>query len=118
MLTHPYFPFSSEVMFTNFLILVFIAYSPISLCFFFFDSWMYCLPPGTMSGIAYAFINSWMSVYSNEWCNYPSGQMHELGHNFGYAHSNEGTTNYGDQSGMMGYSYSQDEGPVSKSFQH
>jgi hypothetical protein len=39
--------------------------------------------------------------------------MHELGHNFGYAHSNEGTTNYGDQSGMMGYSYSQDEGPVS-----
>lgn len=71
-------------------------------------------PPGTMSGIAYAFINSWMSVYSNEWCNYPSAQIHELGHNFGYAHSNEGTQNYGDQSGMMGYSYSQDEGPVSK----
>jgi len=76
------------------------------------NHWMYCLPPGTMSGIAYAFINSWMSVYSNEWCNYPSGQIHELGHNFGYAHSNEGTTNYGDQSGMMGYSYGQDEGPV------
>jgi len=31
---------------------------------------MYCLPPGTMSGIAYAFINSWNSVYSNEWCTY------------------------------------------------
>ena len=75
---------------------------------------MYCLPPGTLSGIAYAFINSWMSVYSNEWCNYPSGQIHELGHNFGYAHSNEGTTNYDDRSGMMGYSYSKDEGPVSK----
>jgi len=34
--------------------------------------------------------------------------------NFGYAHSNEGTQSYADQSGMMGYSYSQDEGPVSK----
>jgi hypothetical protein len=43
------------------------------------DHWMYCLPPGVMNGIAYAFINSWMSVYSNEWCNYPSGQIHELG---------------------------------------
>jgi hypothetical protein len=32
--------------------------------------------------------------------------------NFGYAHSNEGTQSYADQSGMMGYSYSQDEGPV------
>ena len=39
---------------------------------------MYCLPSGTMSGIAYAFVNSWMSVYSNNWCNYPSGQMHEV----------------------------------------
>jgi len=66
-----------------------------------------------MSGIAYAYVNSWMSVYSNEWCNHPSGQMHELGHNFGYAHSNE-RGSYQDQSGMMGYSYPQDEGPVSK----
>lgn len=76
------------------------------------DHWMYCLPPGVMGGIAYAFVNSWMSVYSNQWCNYPSAQVHELGHNFNYAHSNEGSTNYADQSGMMGYSYSQDEGPV------
>ena len=39
---------------------------------------MYCLPSGTMDGIAYAYINSWNSVYSNEWCNYVSGQMHEV----------------------------------------
>jgi hypothetical protein len=38
---------------------------------------MYCLPSGVMSGIAYAYINSWNSVYSNEWCNYLSAQMHE-----------------------------------------
>jgi hypothetical protein len=31
---------------------------------------MYCLPPNTMSGIAYAYINSWNSVYSNQWCTY------------------------------------------------
>ena len=28
---------------------------------------MYCLPPGTMSGIAYAGVNSWYSVYSDNW---------------------------------------------------
>lgn len=31
------------------------------------DYVMYCLPPGTMSGIAYAYINSWNSVYSDNW---------------------------------------------------
>eukprot|EP00984_Skeletonema_dohrnii_P001833 scaffold607_cov146-Skeletonema_dohrnii-CCMP3373.AAC.1 len=75
------------------------------------DYWMYCLPPGTSgSWIAYAYINSYISVYNNQWCNYPSGQMHEIGHNLGYAHSGESQT-YDDQSGMMGYSYSQDDGP-------
>jgi hypothetical protein len=73
---------------------------------------MYCLPSGTMDGIAYAYINSWNSVYSNEWCNYVSGQMHEIGHNLGYAHSNEGGQSYADQTGLMGYSYGQDDGPT------
>ena len=37
--------------------------------------------------------------------------MHEVGHNLGLAHANEAGT-YNDKSGMMGYSYSQDNGPV------
>lgn len=45
-------------------------------------------------------------------CNYPSAQMHEIGHNLNFAHSNEGATSYADQSGMMGYSYSNDDGPI------
>ena len=45
-----------------------------------FDYVMTCIPPGTNGGwIAYAYINHWHSVYNNNWCNYPSGQMHELG---------------------------------------
>lgn len=43
------------------------------------DHVMLCLPPGTSgSWIAYAYINSWLSVYNNQWCNYVSGQMHEV----------------------------------------
>ncbi|KAI2498223.1 Gametolysin peptidase M11 [Fragilaria crotonensis] len=73
---------------------------------------MFCLPPGTSgSWIAYAIINGWRSVYNDKWCQYPSGQMHELGHNLNLAHSSEGSSAYGDQSGLMGYSYSVDETP-------
>lgn len=39
---------------------------------------MYCLPAQAMNGIAYAFVNSWMSVYKDTWCNSPSGQIHEV----------------------------------------
>ncbi len=37
--------------------------SPVNLA----DHVLYCLPSGTMSGIAYAYIDSWMSVYSDQW---------------------------------------------------
>jgi len=37
--------------------------------------------------------------------------MHEVGHNLGLGHSNEGETAYGDQSALMGYSYDSDDGP-------
>ena len=53
---------------------VFGVRSPVELA----DHVMYCLPSGTMLGIAYAYINSWSSVFSNEWCNYVSVQMHEV----------------------------------------
>jgi hypothetical protein len=66
---------------------------------------MACLPNDTLNGgstnwIAYAYINSWLSVYKGPWCAYPSGQMHELGHNLNLAHSGEYST-YDDQSGMV-----------------
>merc|ERR1712232_1129391 len=46
-----------------------------------------------------------------KWCQSVSAQMHEVGHNLGLGHSNQGTTAYGDQSSMMGYSYDSDDGP-------
>jgi hypothetical protein len=44
-------------------------------------------------------------VYNNDWCRYPSGQVHEIGHNLGLNHAGEGSEEYGDQTGFMGYSY-------------
>ena len=42
-----------------------------------FDYVMVCVPPGTSGNwIAYAYVNHWLSVYNNQWCNYVSGQMH------------------------------------------
>ncbi|KAI2504207.1 Gametolysin peptidase M11 [Fragilaria crotonensis] len=79
----------------------------------FADHVMVCMPPGTSGGwIAYAYINHWLSVFNNQWCGYPSGLLHELGHNLNLAHSSEGSTEYGDQSGLMGYSYGNDDGPI------
>jgi hypothetical protein len=66
-----------------------------------FDHVMICTPNGATGGIAYAYINSWLSVYNDDWCNYPSAQLHEIGHNLGLAHSGEGSVTYGDQSGMV-----------------
>ena len=44
------------------------------------DHVIVCMPAGTAGGwIAYAYVNSWLSVYNNNWCRYPSGLMHELG---------------------------------------
>ena len=40
---------------------------------------MYCLPAGTMSGIAYANINNWRSVYSDNWCTFVSAQGESWG---------------------------------------
>ncbi|KAL7534367.1 hypothetical protein ACHAXR_005826, partial [Thalassiosira sp. AJA248-18] len=72
------------------------------------DYVMVCVPDASMGGIAYAYVNHWLSVYKNNWCTYPSAQLHEVGHNLNLAHSGE-TETYDDQSGFMGFSYSQDE---------
>jgi len=36
---------------------------------------------------AYAYVNSWLSVYQNKYHYMPAVQMHEIGHNFNLAHS-------------------------------
>ena len=41
------------------------------------DHVMYCLPSGIVT-TAFALFGSWSSWYNNEWCNSPSGQMHEV----------------------------------------
>lgn len=68
------------------------------------DHVMYCLPPNTMRGIAYAYINNWLSVYNDDWCTYPSSGVHELGHNLGLLHSGKGNDVYGDTSAMVSQS--------------
>jgi hypothetical protein len=73
------------------------------------DHTMLCIPSGTTGGwIGYAYYNWYLSVYNDNWCLYPSIQMHEIGHNWDLYHSSQGDNEYGDQSGMMGYSYSSD----------
>jgi hypothetical protein len=77
-----------------------------------YDYTMLCLPPGTLGGwIGYAYIGHYLSVFNDQWCTYPSIQLHEIGHNLAMGHSGEGSRSsnqYDDKSGMMGYSYSQD----------
>ena len=36
------------------------------------------------------------TVYRDDWCGSNSAQLHEVGHNFGFGHSGEGTSEYGD----------------------
>jgi len=86
------------------------------------DHVMYCLPDGAFGGVGYAIMNRGLSVYNDKICTSVSTQMHEVGHNLNLGHSSEGSEQYGDQSGMMGYSYRSSEAPkmcynAAKSFQ-
>ncbi len=62
--------------------------------------------------IAYGYINHWLSVYNDNFCKSMSTQVHEIGHNLGLAHSAKDGVSYGDKSGMMGFSYNRDDGPL------
>ena len=71
-----------------------------------FDHVMLCLPPDALgTWVAYAYINSFLSVYKDKWCTYISSQMHEVGHNLGLDHAGIPDNEYGDTTGMMGFSY-------------
>lgn len=76
------------------------------------DRVMLCMPKGTGNWIAYAYVNHWLSVFNDDWCQQLSSQMHEFGHNFGLPHSGRGGDDYSDKSGMMGYSFKDDYGPL------
>jgi len=54
------------------------------------DHLMYCYPKDAVNAIAYAYANSWMSTYKDQWTTYLTTQMHELGHNLDLGHSGEG----------------------------
>lgn len=76
-----------------------------------FDHVMLCMPPGTVSNsgspnwAAYGIVNGYVTIYNDNWCTSVSANMHEIGHNLGLRHSNEGTQSYEDKTGLMGSSY-------------
>lgn len=71
---------------------------------------MFCMPPGTGNWLAYAFSNHKYTFYNNNWCTSVTVQVHEVGHNLGLAHSGQlHKSNYDDQTGMMGYSFNEDD---------
>mmetsp|Transcript_10646 Transcript_10646/g.25711 ORF Transcript_10646/g.25711 Transcript_10646/m.25711 type:complete len:488 (-) Transcript_10646:96-1559(-) len=81
-----------------------------------FDHVMLCLPPGTQrygspAWRAYAYVNHYLSVYHDTWCNYPKTSVHELAHNFGLAHSWI-SREQGQEETVMGRGYPVDEGPM------
>ena len=79
-----------------------------------YDHVVYALPKGTTFNVggsdrwlAFAYVNSYLSVYNDENIMYISNQVHETGHNLGLMHSSHAGVAYGDQSGTMGYGYGQ-----------
>uniref|UniRef100_A0A7S4AQ38 Peptidase M11 gametolysin domain-containing protein n=1 Tax=Pseudo-nitzschia australis TaxID=44445 RepID=A0A7S4AQ38_9STRA len=77
-----------------------------------FDLVMFSIPPGTGEWLAFAYINRFDSYFNDVWSSSVSTQLHEVGHNLGLAHSGEGSETYGDQSGIMGFSYNVDDAPI------
>lgn len=81
-----------------------------------FDHVMLCLPPGTQrygstSWRAYAYINHYLQVYHDDWCNYPKTQVHEMSHNLGLAHAWI-SVDRGFEETVMGSGFRVDEGPI------
>jgi len=67
-----------------------------------FDYVALSVPANSQQYAAYAYINSWLSLYQGSYVTDVTVQMHEIGHNIGLAHSGEGSQSYGDSSGVMG----------------
>merc|ERR1719223_1373851 len=73
-----------------------------------FDYVCLSVPNNDESYAAYAYINSWLSLYKHTYVDQVTVQMHEIGHNIGLAHSGEGGSTYGDVTGIMGASFYDD----------
>jgi hypothetical protein len=69
---------------------------------------MFVVPYGTMfqgstDWVAFGLVGGTSSYFNNWWGDYLTAQMHENGHNLGFHHSSEGSVEYGDKTGIMGY---------------
>ena len=73
-----------------------------------FDYVALSVPNNDEGYAAYAYVNGWLSLYTDSYADQVTVQMHEIGHNLGLAHSGEGSSTYGDTSGNMGASFSDD----------
>ena len=74
------------------------------------DLILICMPRFSSDWSGYAYTNSPLSFYNDDRCNYPSLQLHEVGHNFNLGHSSQIVSEWGDESGTMGGSIFVDEG--------
>uniref|UniRef100_A0A7S4EL53 Peptidase M11 gametolysin domain-containing protein n=2 Tax=Pseudo-nitzschia australis TaxID=44445 RepID=A0A7S4EL53_9STRA len=74
------------------------------------DLVLFCMPD-VGDWIGYGYYNRFDSWYKGPWCQSVSLQMHEVGHNFNMEHSGLGNDRYGDESGIMGYSFDEDDTP-------
>jgi len=84
-----------------------------------FSNIMFCMPIGTISRannstnwVSSTTILGQYSYYNQNFCTSLSAKIHEIGHNLGLQHSSEDVYEYGDQSCMMGSSYSGTGSPV------
>ena len=60
-----------------------------------YDLVMLCLPPITGNNwVAFAELGGWLSWYNGSACQWVSVQMHEVGHNLGFSHSNKNGAKY------------------------
>jgi len=81
-----------------------------------FDHVMLCFPPGTKrygspAWRAYAYVNHYLTVYHDDWCNYPKTQVHEIAHNLGLMHAWKMKPEQGQEETVMGRGFAVDEGP-------
>jgi len=79
---------------------------------------VYIVPEGTTYGtngpkgwMAFAYIGAYLSVFNGRNALWLSHQVHEIGHNLGLQHSSHNGEAYGDQSGVMGYGYTEHDFP-------